>query len=175
MPPPRIKVRGGARSKGIPSGHILGRVSPGNGDIELLDTVGQRQAGIASAGQVAGVAATHGFGFFTGGLPNDNELLGSAVYAFNMTFASGDPNSTVVSGFPAAATAVMNVKAPDPHTGLDVVVGTFTFAAASKTAVIAWSGGSYTLLAGKALKLYAPTPRDASLADIRGNIEGTSS
>lgn len=36
MSPPRIKVRGAARAKGIPQGYVLGRVSPNNGDVELL-------------------------------------------------------------------------------------------------------------------------------------------
>lgn len=36
MSPPNIKVRGAGRAKGIPHGYVLGRVSPGNGDVELL-------------------------------------------------------------------------------------------------------------------------------------------
>lgn len=173
MSPPRIKVRGAGRAKGIPTGYILGRTSPGTGDVELLNSVGQRQAGIAGVGQVAAADAATGFGFSIGGLPTDNEFIGSATYPTNVTFASGD--GSVVSGFPAASTAVMNIKAPDPTTGLPVVVGTLTWAAGSKTAVIAWSGGSYTLLAGKALSLYAPTPVDASLGDISGTVNGTKS
>lgn len=173
MSPPKIKVRGAGRAKGIPSGYILGRISPGTGDVELLNSAGQRRAGIASAGGVATADAATGFGFFAGGLPLDNELLGSASFANDVTFASGD--GSVVSGFPAAASAVLHLKAPDPTTGLPVVVGTFTFAAGSTTAVIAWGTGSYVLKAGKVLSLYAPTPVDASLGDISGTVNGTKS
>lgn len=173
MSPPRIKVRGAGRAKGIPTGYILGRTSDGTGDVELLNLTELRKAGIAPVGQVAAADALTGFGFFCGGLPLDNELLGSASYPNDVSFASGD--GSVTAGFAAAATAVMNLKAPDPTTGLPVVVGTFTFAAGSKTAVIAWTGGTYVLKAGKVLSLYAPTPVDASLGDISGTVNGTKS
>lgn len=171
MAPPRIKVRGAGRSKGIPSGYILGRISSGTGDVELLDKSGQRAAGIASSGQVASVAGTHGFGFFSGGLLADGELLGSATFPSDITFASG--GGSVTSEFPAAALAVLNLKAPDPSSGLDIVVGTFTFAAGSKTAVIVWGTGTYTLVAGKVLKLLAPHPADFSLANLHGTVTGS--
>lgn len=171
MSPPRIKVRGAGRAKGIPDGYLLGRTSKGTGDVELLNLAELRKAGVAGAGSVAAADAKTGFGFFIGGLPNDNELIGSATYPTDVQFVSGD--GAVTSAFSAAASAVLNLKAPDPITALPVVVGTFTFAAGSKTAVIAWSGGAYTLKAGKMLSLYAPTPTDASLADISGTVNGT--
>jgi hypothetical protein len=171
MSPPPIKVRGAGRAKGIPAGYLLGRTSEGTGDVELLNLAELRKAGVASAGSVAATDAKTGFGFFIGGLPNNNELIGSATYPTNVQFVSGD--GAVTSGFPAAASAVLNLQAPDPTTGLPVNVGTITFAASSKTGVIAWSAGAYTLLAGKALSLYAPTPVDASLADISGTVNGT--
>lgn len=171
MPPPKIKVRGAARNKGIPKGYLLGRTSSGTGDVELLNLAELRKAGVAGTGSVAAAGAKTGFGFFIGGLPNDNELIGSASYGSDVQFVSGD--GSVTSGFPAAALAVLNLKAPDPITGLPVVVGSLTFAASSKVAVIAWSGGSYTLAAGKMLSLYAPTPVDASLGDISGTVNGT--
>jgi len=173
MAPPKIKVRGAARNKGIPSGYLLGRSSSGTGDVELLDLAELRGLGVASAGSVAGIGSTHGFGFFAGGLLADGELLGSATYPVDITFATGDAGSSVTSEFPAAASAVMVVQAPDPSSGLFVQVGTFTFAAHSKTATIAWGSGTYTLKAGKVLKLLAPHPADASLANVHGLIVGT--
>lgn len=49
MAPPKIKVRGAARAKGIPAGYILGRVSPGNGDVELIQPVDFQRLGIQPA------------------------------------------------------------------------------------------------------------------------------
>lgn len=175
MAPPSIKVRGAARGKGIPKGFILGRTSKGTGDVELLNLAELRKAGIANTGSVAQAAAATGFGFFAGGLPTDNERLGSASYARNVTFTSADPGSRVSAKFPAAASAVMNIRAPSPSTGLPIAVGTITFAAGSKNGVVAWSGGQYVLPAGTALDLYAPTPVDGSLADITGTVVGSGS
>lgn len=59
MPPP-IKVRGAARSKGIPSGYIMGRSSSGNGDVELLKINDLRRMGVAGhqdVNQPTGVVA----------------------------------------------------------------------------------------------------------------------
>lgn len=173
MAPPPIKVRGAGRSKGIPQGYILGRSSRGNGDVELLRAGDFRAVGIASAGQIAAVTGVHGFGFFAGGTLADSELLGSGTFPVDITFVNSDPNSSVTAEFAPASTAVLNVKAADPISGLDVVVATFTFAASSKTAVIAWTGGSYTLPAGKVIKLIAPHPADTSLANVHGTITGS--
>lgn len=172
MPPP-IKVRGAARSKGIPQGYILGRSSRGNGDVELLRPGNFRAVGLASAGQIAAVTGVHGFGFFAGGTLLDAELLGSGTFPGDISFVNGDPNSSVTAEFASAATAVLNVKAADPITGLDVVVATFTFSAGNKTAAIAWTGGSYILKAGKVIKLFAPHPADTSLANVHGTITGS--
>lgn len=172
MSPPKITVRGAGRSKGIPKGYILGRTSHGTGNVELLNLAELRKAGIASTSSVSTVAGTHGFGFFAGGLLLSNELLGSCTFPLDIVFTSPDAGSVVTSEFPASATAVLNVLAPDPSSGLDVVVGTFTFAAASKVAVVAWGAGTYTLKAGKVLKLRAPTPADAGLASVHGTISG---
>jgi len=173
MAPPKIKVRGAARNKGIPSGYLLGRSSSGTGDVELLDLNELRDFGVASTSSVAGIGGTHGFGFFDGGLLADGELLGSATYPVDITFATGDSGSSVTAEFPASATAVMNVLAPDPSSGLNVVVGTFTFAAHSKIATVAWGTGTYTLKAGSVLKLLAPSPPDAGLANVHGTVVGT--
>lgn len=56
MAPPPIKVRGAARSKGIPQGYILGRSSKGNGDVELLSASDFRRVGIATTTQLASIS-----------------------------------------------------------------------------------------------------------------------
>lgn len=49
MSPPKIKVRGAGRAKGVPQGYVLGRVSPGNGDVELLRMPDLARMGVQSA------------------------------------------------------------------------------------------------------------------------------
>ena len=49
MSPPRIKVRGAARSKGVPAGYVLGRVSGGNGDVELLRIADLERLGVQNS------------------------------------------------------------------------------------------------------------------------------
>lgn len=55
MPPPPIKVRGAGRSKGIPSGYIMGRSSSGTGDVELLKLNDLRRMGVAGKQDIAAV------------------------------------------------------------------------------------------------------------------------
>lgn len=66
MAPPKIKVRGAGRSKGIPKGYVLGRTSAGSGDVELLNIGQLRKLGVASTGDVGQAltsAATFGFAY----------------------------------------------------------------------------------------------------------------
>lgn len=60
MAPP-IKVRGAGRSKGIPSGYLMGRSSAGNGDVELLNLNAVRRMGVASHADVNAVKTTIAF------------------------------------------------------------------------------------------------------------------
>jgi hypothetical protein len=50
MPPPDIRIRG-IRTP-LPSGYVLGRISPGTGDTELID-LGKIASHVAASGQVA--------------------------------------------------------------------------------------------------------------------------
>lgn len=165
MSPPRIKMRGNRTP--IPTGYLVGRVSSGRGDQELINLQSLRQMGIATHQDVAASVNPAGFGFFAGGHLADHELLGAAVFARPVQFVSPDPANVVTSlvGATGAAAFTMVVGG--------LTVGTITMAGTVGT--VAWSGGNYTLAAGTPMSLFAPTPADATLASVSGIVTGSKS
>lgn len=165
MSPPRIKLRGSRVP--IPPGYVVGRISAGRGDEELLNLQSLRQMGVAGTSDVSQAVSPAGFGFFAGGLLLAGELLGTAVFNHDVSFESADPADAVHALVAPTSTAVFSMKV-----GL-TTVGTITFAGGSTVGVVAWTGGLYVLLTGVALSLYAPASADATLASVSGIVSGT--
>lgn len=164
MSPPQIKIRGIRQV--VPTGYILGRISQGSGDAELLNLQSLRQMGVAASADVDNATAVRGFGFFAGGLLLANELLGTAVFSVNVLFESNDGVSVVTPLVAPTASATFNMRV-----GLSTV-GTILIHT-NGSSDITWIGGRYELTAGSPLSLYAPSPADATLASVSGTISGT--
>lgn len=165
MSTPKIRLRG-IRSR-VPKGYILGRSSSGKGEVELLDLRSLRQIGVASSGSVARNKSPIGFGFYAEGLLANHELLGSAVFGIDVTFTDDATGTAVTCIIPPTADATLTLV-----DNTLTQVGTIVFLAGATTATVAWAGGTYTLVAGTPLRLYAPTPADTTLADISGTVTG---
>lgn len=155
----------------IPGGYILGRTDTGEGPVHLLQISALLDAAVARGQARGGAKAKIGFGFFDSGLYLDHELLGAAAFGETVSFPSANNVASVTSQIEAAASAVFTMVSTD-GSGIDVVVGTITFAAHSKTGVVAFSPSHFVLALGKPLRLFAPTVHDASLSDVTGLIYG---
>lgn len=162
------------RIPGDKGARLLGRIGQGQGAVQVLnlDDLLQR-LNLASGGKISGggVKAKIGFGFFDSGLYLDHELLGAAAFGETVSFPSANNVASVTSQIEAAASAVFTMVSTD-GSGIDVAVGTITFAAHSKTGVVAFSPSPFVLALGKPLRLFAPTVHDASLSDVTGLIYG---
>lgn len=153
-----------------PSGYIVGRASAGEGPLELLNLRDLQGLGVASRQQAAQGSARHGFGFSITGRPGNGQVIGIGVWPKAMTFTSAAAGDSVVATVGAHAMAVFNMQAL--VMGVFTTVGTITFAANGTVGAVAWTGGQYLLAANAQLKLIAPSPQDAALADISGTVIG---
>lgn len=106
-----------------------------------------------------------GFSFYAGGLFTAAEELGSGVWPTAVHF-DNTMASSIVAGFAATASAVMNIKMSGS------VVGTITFAAGGTAGVLNWPS-PVTVPIGTPLSLYAPTVADVSLSSVTGLINGS--
>lgn len=136
MPPPDIRVRG-IRSP-LPSGYILGRMSPGTGDVELIDvgTLGQQLVGTGVVGAPSSTSA----------LPATGVTPGS--YTLASFTVSGDGRLTAASSATLASAKVWVGNGSNEPTAV-TVSGDATLAnngalTLANTAVVA---GSYTVTA----------------------------
>lgn len=169
MAPPRIRLRG-LRSPNIPGGYILGRQpGGGSGEVQLLNLQQLRAFGLAPSTTAAQTAQSAGFGFYDGGLLAAGELLGTAVFAHDVTFTNGADGNVVTALVPATGTPFMTLVAPNALM-IPTQVGTINFAGTVGTVV--WSPNPFLLLKGLPLKLFAPASADATLADISGLVVG---
>lgn len=166
----KIRIRG-ARSS-IPQGTIIGRAKGSRvGELQVLGPGDLARMGFANAAQVNKLANLAGFTFFEDGLMLVKELLGQGSFSHDTAFVSGASGDTVTSESAAAADAALTMWAPDSG-GIYVQVGSITFAAGTKVGVVVWTAG-FVLPAHKIIKLYAPTPADATLAGVTGTVVGT--
>jgi len=111
-----------------------------------------------------------GFGFFASGPLKSGELLGSAIYALDVAFSSSD-GAQVVSLIPAVSAASFGINAI--VAGTLTSVGSIDFAAGARMGAVTWDGGGYSLPAGGQIQVTAPSPADASLASVNGDLTGT--
>lgn len=175
MGAPNIRLRG-LRSPNIPPGYILGRgrVS-GTGEVELLNLQQLQAMGVASSGQVAAATAlNHGFGFNVTGLMTAGQLIGTAIYGFDITFfdvSAGDVFSCLIAPTGAASMPLI-ARAGG---GASIQVGAINFNAGSKTGALAWGVNPFLLAKGTSLSLLAPLSADASFSGVSGLCYGTKS
>lgn len=169
--PPRIKGRG-QRGMSIPKGYLLGRISRGAGDAELLNLRDLRAFGVGGTNEaVAALLQAAGFRFYIQGLMSDGELIGAGTWVREVTFTDGDSDTSVFSAVAATAPATIKIMAPDIY-GIPQQVGSIIFGAGGTIGVVSWVSGSYTNPAGRVMSLVAPSPADVSLADITGLVTG---
>lgn len=172
MPPPKIRIRG-ARSS-IPAGSLIGRVKGGRvGELQVLKPSDLARLGIGSSAAQARVSNLAGFTFFEEGLMLDHELLGQGAWAHATSFVSGAAGDVITADLAATSDAFLEMWAPDTF-GVYYKAGTIEIAAGTKTGVVVWTP-SLLLPKGKVLKLYGPTPPDATLAGVGGTVVGTKS
>lgn len=165
--PPKIVVPGLSRGKGIPTGYFLGRVDGGRGPVQLIrgPQIGRLVPAIAAA---QNQLHTAGFTFYAGGLMLNGEDLGSGTWAHPVQFENGVGGTTVTSQVAATSTAVFTIYVLTPT---PVAIGTITFAAGSTVGVVNFPV-PYTVPAGQAIRLNAPSPADATLASVTGTVVG---
>lgn len=165
-----IRIRGARAS--IPPNVLVGRAKGSRvGELQVLSPQDLRRMGIGSSADAQRSANLAGFTFFEEGLMLDKELLGQGSWSHDTAFVSGAAGDTVTSEVAAAADASLTMWAPDGG-GIYIQVGTIAFAAGSTTATVTWTAG-FVLPAHKILKLYAPTPADATLSGVTGTVVGT--
>lgn len=167
--PPKIVVPGLSRGKGIPKGYLLGRVDSGRGPVQLVRGQQLMRLGIASASATNSKLAQCGFTFYAGGLMLSNEDLGSGSWAHDVTFQNGVDGSSIISQTPATSTAVFNIYAL--QISGPTLIGTITFSAGGSVGLLNFPA-SFTIPAGTAVRLNAPSPADATLASVTGTVVG---
>jgi hypothetical protein len=117
-----------------------------------------------------GLGILGGFGFSSGGVLVDGEILGFGICPGDRVFTTGDPLTTVVSEAAATGSSVFNIQTY--IAGVRTTVGTITFGAAASVATVAWTSSPYTLSASTIIELHAPSPADATLSWVTGRVNG---
>lgn len=169
MAPPKIKVRGAGRSKGIPKGYVLGRTSNGSGDVELLNIAQLRRLGVASTGdvgQVQDVAQSFGFAYdrpISSITPSAPIRDVDAGVAWTILAAPdfGSHQARIDGVGPTVATT-FTIKVAG------VTVGTFTFAIAAVSATFTIAADA-PVAVNDTVTIVAP----ASLNGMSGVLYGT--
>lgn len=115
MPPP-ITVRGAGRSKGVPSGYILGRSSKGNGDVELLSARDFHGVGIASTASVGAAVSNIPFIQLTD-VPQTYAASGLKVVRVNagatgLEFVTQNALTSTTLTITGAGTAAVTINMP---------------------------------------------------------------
>lgn len=169
MAPPKIRIRGARAS--IPAGSLIGRVKGSRrGELQVLRPQDLVRMGIGSSSVQQREAKAVGFSFFEAGLMLDHELLGQGSWSHDTTFVSGAAGDTVVCEIAPTADASLEMWVPDTF-GVFYKAGVITIAAGTLTGVVVWTP-TLVLPTAKLLKLYAPSPADASLAGVTGTVVG---
>jgi hypothetical protein len=169
MTTPKIKVRGAARSKGIPQGYILGRSSRGNGDVELLSSADFRRVGIASTGQVAQAqVASKNFGFAWDRPINSitpatsiREVDAGVAWTISAAPDFGSHQMRTDGAGPSGSTVFLIQVA-------GITIGTMTFAIAATSATFSIAADA-PVAVNDTVTIVAP----ASLNGMTGNLYGT--
>jgi hypothetical protein len=115
-------------------------------------------------------AGARGFGLNTTNLFSAGEELGACVFEDDITFPSATRSYYVTSE--VAATGIATAKIYERNAGVETQVGTIVWSAGGTVATVTWTPNPYTLIAGRKLKVYAPSPRDATLANVTGEVPG---
>lgn len=177
---PNIRMRG-IRQK-MPSGYMLGRINPGDGEAELIKTkdFGQHlvETGTVAGGSAVGSSTNPAYEFLgfqaTGPfVANQRFNLAMAPRAVLFPSVHGAANSHVSCGFAPAATYVFHLVtdyAAFLASGAGVVA-TFTFTAGQKTGTISW-GTPVTIAQWAVLYMVMSATPDATLSDVQVLVAG---
>ena len=171
MSTPDITLRGIRAS--LPSGYILGRVSPGVGQVELLKLSQLiAKSGVGSfpgtGGGSSGPGLPNKASFDAGGLLAPLELLGEWAFAESVTFDDTNTNTFFNSVLPATADCDLPLFVGASQ------IGHIHFPSGSVTGTLVIASNPYVLAAKTRLQLKAPASPDATLSDIYGLMVGTS-
>lgn len=111
-----------------------------------------------------------GFGINeTGLVSSDPLLLGTALWSKDVTFDDADPGTHFTIESAPTSSAAYTMK-----NGSGAVVGTITIPAGDHGAgrVAAWTGSPYKHPAGEPMKVYRPSPDDATLGGVSAIVTG---
>lgn len=164
--PKPVKPRGIRFS--LPAGFVLGRVSPGYGDAELIpiDQLAQQQlkTGILAPGPVAGGGVTtlnYDLGVVIPSVANliYNQYLFAATASLDLLMPSTSGVLDVAKCAIAPTTTVTFYLVNDPSgyeaDGVTGIIATVVFSASSTTGVITWAAPSVAVARGDMLRLYS--------------------
>jgi len=163
----------------VPTGHIIGRVSPGSGDAEFipLDQLANSltSGGLVEAGPVAGGGGT-ALKFDLGvtipsvaGLLYDQYLF-SAIASADVTMPSA-VDADIAKCAVASTTSVTFYLVNDPTgyeaDGVTGIIATVAFTSGNTTGTITWASPSVAIARGDVLRLYSgPTFVDTAITGI---------
>lgn len=177
--PPIIRIRGIRQV--VPSGYVLGRVSPEPGDVELIPMSALAAAaagtGVLPSGGAAAPQAPNVGTFITG------PVLPGQYYELAMSPQDGliFPSSTEASIAVAEVASVSTVTfylvtdlASFIATGYpDGVAASIVFSSGNTTGAVTWIAGTYTINRGEIWRVVtSPLSSDASLAGIQMMFTG---
>lgn len=140
--------------------NVLAHVAPGTSG-NVLTSNGSAWTSATPPAQVLDV-----YGFYPGA-PDSSAVVLRVPIVRAMTFADDFSGSYGRAGTAATASAAFTITVNGS------TVGTMTFASAATSATFATSGGVVSLVAGDILAVIAPSPADATLADVGFGLAGT--
>lgn len=176
--PPIIRIRGIRQI--VPSGYVLGRVSPEMGDVELIPmsalTAAAAATGVLPPSAPPGVPHV---GIYTQGPVVPGQYFEFAMAMEDgITFPSATDAAIAVCEAASASTVVFRVVydlAAYVASGYPSgVMATVTFSSGNTTGAVTWEAGSFVVDRGDILRLVThPTSTDSSISGIQVLLTGT--
>lgn len=154
----------------VPSKVFLGRISGGDGRVELLplDLMARTLFATSNFGDALDQIFSAGIGFWLEGYMSAAEYLGEVMFTREVLFSASFTGSQSYATVASTAEAVFKIQHVRDAVFTDI--GTITFAAGVNEGVFAGAGA--TFIAGDRMGLVAPASPDATLDKISGTIIG---